>query len=54
MEEAAGLQVELIPGAGGIFEVIVDGDLLYDKAATGSFPNPGELATLLKDKGLTS
>jgi selenoprotein W-related protein len=27
--------VKLIPSAGGVFEVIVDGDLIYSKKATG-------------------
>ncbi len=27
--------VRLIPGSGGVFEVMVDGDLVYSKKATG-------------------
>ncbi|HAO68224.1 MAG TPA: hypothetical protein DCR17_16260 [Verrucomicrobiales bacterium] len=30
----------LIPEGGGLFEVIVDGNLIYSKKATGQFPEP--------------
>ncbi|MBT5927783.1 MAG: SelT/SelW/SelH family protein [Verrucomicrobia bacterium] len=30
----------LIPEGGGLFEVIVDGRLIYSKKATGKFPDP--------------
>ncbi|MBT4273581.1 MAG: SelT/SelW/SelH family protein [Verrucomicrobia bacterium] len=30
----------LIPEGGGLFEVIVDGNLIYSKKATGQFPDP--------------
>ena len=43
-ELKAALQVPstLIPGRGGIFEVTVDGRVVYSKAETGRFPRPGE------------
>jgi len=28
----------LIPSGGGVFEVVVDGKLIYSKKATGGFP----------------
>jgi selenoprotein W-related protein len=28
-------RVDLIPGSGGVFEVVVDGELIYSKKATG-------------------
>jgi len=34
---------ELIPGADGIFEVIIDGKRVFSKAETGRLPRPGEI-----------
>ncbi|HHK42036.1 MAG TPA: SelT/SelW/SelH family protein [Planctomycetaceae bacterium] len=31
--------LELEPGTGGCFEVTADGDLIYSKLETGSFPD---------------
>lgn len=39
----------MIPGSGGIFDVTVDGNLVYSKFDTGRFPNPGEVLQLIKD-----
>ncbi len=33
----------LIPGAGGAFEVVVDGDLIYSKKSQGLYPELKEL-----------
>ena len=48
MHNAFGLKAKLIPGSNGIFDVIVDGELVFSKDKTGRFPNPGELVTKLK------
>ncbi|MCD6186584.1 MAG: Rdx family protein [Desulfuromusa sp.] len=39
MEKQYPVKVELIPSSGGVFEVIVDGKLIYSKKATGVFPD---------------
>ncbi|MYE84517.1 MAG: hypothetical protein F4X36_22265 [Gammaproteobacteria bacterium] len=48
LREAFGVDAELISGGGGIFDVKVDGDLVYSKHQTGEFPDEagliGELA----------
>lgn len=31
------------PSSGGIFEVTVNGDLVFSKKALGRFPEPGEV-----------
>jgi selenoprotein W-related protein len=36
-------RITLIPSAGGRFEVIVNGSLIYSKLATGRHPEPGEM-----------
>jgi selenoprotein W-related protein len=35
--------VTLVPGAGGAFEITVNGRQVYSKKATGSFPQMDEL-----------
>jgi selenoprotein W-related protein len=37
----------LIKSKGGVFEVALDGDLLFSKKAVGRFPTGGEIAELL-------
>ena len=34
-------------GSGGVFDVLVDGTLVYSKRDTGRFPEPGEVSRLL-------
>jgi selT/selW/selH-like putative selenoprotein len=41
-------RVELDRGSGGVFDVFVDGDLVYSKADTGRFPDKGEVSRILK------
>lgn len=38
----------LIPSRGGVFEVTVNGELLYSKKATGRHAEPGEIKTSLE------
>ena len=38
IKEATGIDAELIKGGGGIFDVKVDGKLIYSKHKTGEFP----------------
>ncbi len=42
--------VELQSGAGGAFEITLDGQLLFSKKAAGRFPKPGEVAELFEKK----
>jgi len=37
-------EIELIPGSGGVFEVVVDGRLLYSKKQTGQHADLDALA----------
>ena len=48
MKERLGLEAELIKGLHGIFDVILDGDLVFSKKALGRFPLPGEVEAALK------
>lgn len=42
--------LSLTPGEKGVFDVKVDGDLLYSKAATGRHAEPGEVLVLFADR----
>lgn len=43
MKDRFGLSAQLIKGAGGVFDVTFDGQLLFSKKQTGRFPLPGEV-----------
>lgn len=43
-------EVALLPGRGGIFEVRVDGETVFSRAASGRFPEAKELKQLVRDR----
>lgn len=43
-----GVEAKLVPGGGGVFQVMVDGKVIYEKSKKGRFPIKGELVKLLK------
>ena len=49
MQHEFGATVELIEGKDGVFEVTVDGDLVFSKRALGRFPDDGEVAGSIRD-----
>ena len=48
LQTAIGMKANLIPGSKGVFDVIVDGKLVFSKYKTGRFPRQGEVANKLK------
>ena len=40
-------EIRLVPSSGGRFEVSVDGDLIFSKAALDRHAEPGEIAALI-------
>ena len=42
--------VELVPSSNGRFEVTVDGELIFSKAALGRHAEPGEIAGLVRER----
>jgi selT/selW/selH-like putative selenoprotein len=44
------LQSELVASHGGVFEVSLDGDLLFSKASLGRFPDDGEILRLIRSR----
>ena len=48
IEQAIGVQPTLVEGSGGVFDVTVDGCLIYSKHATGQFPEEEEILKQLR------
>lgn len=48
---AFGVDATLTKGSGGIFDVVVDGKLVFSKKETGRFPEPGEVPRLIGHRG---
>ena len=42
--------VEVVPGAGGIFDVHVDGDLVFTKSMLGRYPEPDDVMPLIRSR----
>ncbi len=45
LKERFDVDAELIRGANGVFDVRVDGKLIFSKHELGRFPEPGEVET---------
>lgn len=43
-------ELTFITGGKGVFDVIVDGELLYSKGASGRHAEPGEVLALFRDQ----
>lgn len=41
------VELTLIPSKGGVFEVEVNGKLIYSKKETGEFPDPKQLCKVM-------
>ena len=44
-----GINSELIESSGGVFEIKVNGHLIFSKIGLGRFPNPGEIVQFIED-----
>ena len=42
--------VEVVTGVDGIFDVHVDGELVFEKAMLGRYPQPEDVVPLLREK----
>ncbi len=49
MKEEFGAHVTLKKGRGGVFDVLVDGDLVFSKHLVGRHAQPGEVEALLRE-----
>jgi len=43
IKQKSGVEAELVKGAGGIFDVVVDGNLIFSKHDVGRFPTNEEI-----------
>jgi selenoprotein W-related protein len=43
-------EVALVPGSGGIFEVRLNGERLWNKKQAGRYPEPKEIKQLIRDR----
>lgn len=48
LKDALSVEPKLIEGSKGIFDVTVDGKLVYSKHRTHKFPEQGEVVQLVK------
>ena len=48
LENKFGAEVELLSSDGGVFEIVVDGSLLFSKRSLNRFPEEGEIPHLLE------
>jgi selenoprotein W-related protein len=48
MKKELGIDCELVASGGGVFEVSVDGKLIFSKKKIGRFPDDGEVVRLLR------
>lgn len=42
--------LEIVPGVDGVFDVHVDGELVFTKSMLGRYPQPEEVVPLLREK----
>jgi len=47
LKEAFGAQAKLVESSGGVFDVMVDGKLVFSKHKTGRFPDEGEVTEMV-------
>jgi len=45
-----GIETNLILGRGGVFEIMLNGDLIFSKKEKGRFPDDGEIVSLIEKK----
>ena len=44
------VNIKLISSGGGVFEVTLDGNLIFSKKALERFPNPNEIEELIEEQ----
>jgi len=49
IERELGVTARLVKGARGVFDVVVDGRLVFSKDRAGRFPDPGEVVRLIRE-----
>ena len=49
MKKNLGADILLVAGSNGIFDVSLDGNMIYSKSEQGRFPQPGEIVKLIEE-----
>ena len=47
IKKERGIDAKLVKGSGGVFEVVLDGKLLFSKKAMGRFPENSEILEMV-------
>lgn len=50
MKKRFDVETELIKGKDGVFEVELDGELIFSKKSVGRFPEHGEVEEIVEEK----
>ena len=50
IQDAIDVESELIRGSNGIFDVIVDGELIFSKEETGHFPDEYAVLEVIRER----
>ena len=50
IKQELNLSTKLIRSRGGVFEVMMNGELIYSKRQTGVFPEESQIISLIKEK----
>jgi len=48
LKQHLGVVATLVPGSGGVFDVTVDGAVIFSKKSVGRFPEEGEIIGMLQ------
>ena len=51
IKKELGIESEIVRKSGGIFDVIVDGERIYSKHDTGTFPAEKDIVESLRNRG---
>ena len=49
MKKNLGADILLVADSNGIFDVSLDGNMIYSKSEQGRFPQPGEIVKLIEE-----
>jgi|TARA_B110001454_G_scaffold27392_1_gene26772 selenoprotein W-related protein len=49
LDSKFGILAEMRPSSGGVFEVTLNGSLIFSKKQLGRVPNDGEIVTFIED-----
>jgi selenoprotein W-related protein len=50
LKKSFGIDAELIRGSGGVFDVTLDGELIFSKHRSGRFPKNEEVVRLINER----